>query len=661
MQNAKNERDKRIANERARALQNLLILVQQDINRRQPNTNYGYNNRTGKDSRISNIPIDSNSRNKESVQGNKKSFLESGQSELERTRGARDTALEQSKGKGWEAFKTSAPYKYLGYGTANIAETAVWTMVVETPIGIYAFVKNPKEGIKGTWAKVVNYKETAKGIKQEFAIDPTTFLAKSAGAIAFGEVGGELVGKVGTTARNTYVRVGAKYVPAEDVFAKDVLSGAEKYARTSGNIKDTHDIRTFKSAREGDQLVGTSSMDFTPRRNTIIESGNKGVIEDKGLWITPEGRTNVAYLKIGKNYGEKQWTLNPFKGKSPNILRVKYKDVQEIPTNVQRKALTILRNSGKKEAVNYINNFYKTEAKKGVAYIPFKSIMGNNELQALIPNGNYYVSDVSGTIGKIKGYNKYTSYENRNIPIRDIKVEYETNPMKIEEIEKNPTKQIITKEEIAKLQQESYDYYSSPKYETPYKYLSYTPKTGYNDYMMYKPSYPQSPYPTPYMDYGNYGNPQPPSPRENYGYGNRYNPKSSQETQYTPYPVKEIKYPIKEMPYPQKQGRMVQAWRPIMQDEEGNTVFGNFFETREQAINEGEIAVDNSKAVRFKLQKQFVPINMIKPGRDARIYSKFMQKGDTFYEKSQFLTGRNARPAKTRKGINVMPFVYGYN
>lgn len=318
------------------------------------------------------------------------------------------------------AQDTSKPYiKRVGAGIWGF----VGGVAVQPALGAGEFIKSA----------VTKPKETFISVKEsttEFIKNPTYYTgqigewayknpASASGAIAGTVLAPIVISKTGTGVRNVYVKTGSQYVAPEKVFAGEVLSGESRFP-TSSNVGQS--FKEFQNVR-----VGTHTTGEAYSRTTSIKAGGRATagLEDTGLYISPKSRGSPYFLGVeDAGYYSETVSLNPFKGafKTPTVVNVAYKNIKRMPES-------LIRSKGFSD----VNVYLQKQAGTGSAFITKRSEIGLRglkglgqgtvETEAVIPTGTKISSTPkSSFLGKVKGYEQYTTYKGVNVPIREYKV-----------------------------------------------------------------------------------------------------------------------------------------------------------------------------------------------------------------------------------------------
>lgn len=349
---------------------------------------------------------------------------------------------------------------------------------------VYNPLRYPKETAVGIYNTIINPGKSIQSYGSQLSSGLRTNPEGTIGSVAAQFTAGELTGKFIKKTSNVYKKIGAEEVESSRVFSKDVLSGKDQFPMSSGV---DNSISRFKAAREGEDLIGQTSTTFSPKRTDVSKAGSRASqgLEDPGIYITPKGEGSPYFLDVKKNVDTK-YTVNPLKiyqeiKKKPNVIEIRYKDIQRIPEDVKAKP-----------GFEGVRDFFKEKVDAGEtnAYITKRSELGQgainrqqfkdpitgrllkesgtSEIEAVIPENSIIQNVGEGNLfQRFKGYNKYTMYEGEVIPIREYKVIGKQNEAGVI-VGKNINKY----EKVKKYSDSSYSYYNSKvKYKSAYPNL----------------------------------------------------------------------------------------------------------------------------------------------------------------------------------------------
>lgn len=259
---------------------------------------------------------------------------------------------------------------------------------------------------------------------------PFTFAGGLAGGVLGGKLATGLVGK----GKSVYVATGARYVPPEQVFSPQVLVEGQRFPTSTGT---TDALTQFK---QGDNILVHSGPSKVSGTTAGAGGAAKAGLEDPGIYGTPKGQASPNFLGIKQN-GYGKITLNPFKlveslFSQPTVTEFKTRGVTTQPPEV-------LLKPGFSSTAKF---FEETGSKTGQAYITKRSMIGQgevsgagipdakarkgtSEIEAVVPEGAKFAYEPPKKfLGKLKGYEEYTEFEGRNVPIRKANLVGESTP-----------------------------------------------------------------------------------------------------------------------------------------------------------------------------------------------------------------------------------------
>jgi len=304
--------------------------------------------------------------------------------------------------------------------------------------------------------------------------------------------------EAGAFAKKTYIRTGSEFVEPKKVFDPKVVSGESKFP-TTRSTKDS--IRQFE---EADNIVQTSG-------SSKIKGGESGVggwasqqgLQDPGIYVTPKGLGSPHFLGIEKEATKTAYTLNPFKTKLFNPIAT--------VTEFQTKGVGYLpRRVVAKPGFKAVREFQEAQAGSGRAFITRRSEIGQGEilagvnpeaqalkktlsdpkelrgvdmfakgtteLEAVIPSKQKFIYKPESFMGKIKGFDRYTTFEGELVAIRKAELVYDKPSVKTSFLDE--TRPLSSKQ----IQKESYSLSklkSDVKYKNPYSELKTVSKGSY--------------------------------------------------------------------------------------------------------------------------------------------------------------------------------------
>lgn len=370
------------------------------------------------------------------------------------------------------------------YALSNLASQAKWWKDLAT-----SPIKTTKETVVGAYQILRHPIQTKESIQSAFLTNPEKATGTTVGMIFGAKLSGVVGSKGLTTTKNIYVKTGSKYVPPENIFSSQVLSGQTNLPKT-GSISES--LTKFKAGKtEGGYIVTTASPGKI--KGDVAGAGRKGGVglEDPGIYVTPKGEGSPYFLRVSKEMQPIEYSLNPFKGLSetfnlPTITEFKVKQIKRIPQS----ARDVPGFSGVKT--------YFEATKDSAAYITKRSEIGlgttrrqkfkvtedfdlgtmkgrkgetrmeagTSELEGVIPVGRPIIQETKKTIfGKIKGFDEYTTFEGRAVAIRKTRIEGEAAKKP-----RIPGEKIIDPKKIVK---ETSSTISRPRYKTPSSAIKY--------------------------------------------------------------------------------------------------------------------------------------------------------------------------------------------
>jgi hypothetical protein len=299
---------------------------------------------------------------------------------------------------------------------------------VSVPVLIFT---QPKEFARGIWTSLTNPVASAQAIGQELRTQPEFFIGQQIGT--YGTFKG--VGAVGGVIKNTYVKTGSTYIPSEQVFSSQVLTEGKTFpmSKSSSYALEQFNKQPYVQTSAPSKLSGTTAGEGN--------FGNLG-LEDSGIYVTPKGEGSPYFLEVGRK-GEYSLTLNPFKPiidffKTPTVTEFKVKGISQIPREVVSQpgfepVKTFFKEEGSKTGQAYItkrSEIGQRELPRQTFRTPLDKIdklfgetrrvteSGTGELEAVVPFGTKFEYTPKTKLGKVKGFEEYTTYEGANVPIR---------------------------------------------------------------------------------------------------------------------------------------------------------------------------------------------------------------------------------------------------
>ena len=299
--------------------------------------------------------------------------------------------------------------------------------------------------------------ETGYEIGTQIYTSPFKFAGEQAG----GYVVGRVLVKGVEAGKSQYVKVGAKEVPAEQLFSKQVLEEGKKFPTVTSTAE------TISKIKEANYEVITTS----PQKISGTKAGEgpraKTGLEDPGIYVTALGEGSPAFLGTSGTKGYSV-TLNPIRPlldifRQPQATIFKAKGVELQPREVVSQP-----------GFSTTKQFFLEEGSKtGKVYITKRSEIGQTELpkqsyttttgkriieggtsegEAIVPIGSRFEYTPKTTIGKIKGYEEYFKdpYTGKPTPLRRAKLlSEETGTTNLKEsFTETPSSKIISGKQI---------------------------------------------------------------------------------------------------------------------------------------------------------------------------------------------------------------------
>jgi hypothetical protein len=264
--------------------------------------------------------------------------------------------------------------------------------------------------------------------------------AYTLGSLAGESYSGKILDVGLTRLKNVYVASGSKYVPETKVFSSQVLQEGKKFPLATSTEQS---LQRFNVATPEGKII-VSSASPSKIKGTETGMGPRAVsgLEDPGIFVTPKGEGSPAFLGISKDAGY-QVSLNPLKPvkeffRTPGVTEFEVRGVIKQPREVVSQpgftvTKTYFETTGSKTGYAYITKrseigqgelvpqrFTTTSGKKVLE-------QGTNEIEAVVPFKAKFEYETPKTfIGRLKGYEEYTKFEGRNVPIRKAKLIGET-------------------------------------------------------------------------------------------------------------------------------------------------------------------------------------------------------------------------------------------
>jgi len=286
--------------------------------------------------------------------------------------------------------------------------------------------------------------------------------------------------------------VGEYKVVSPEVMLKSKATQILKEKATTTKQAENIQQLTGKTTIKGEKVIVSSAGPSKYPGGTDIIVGKKAgsLIEDPGLYVTPKGEASPYFLRVSQT--PTGYSLNPIKALAnvkgvPTVTEISIKKVSQYPREVIELP-----------GFEYLKTYQEASAGKGVAYISKRSEIGQgniprqtitdlgtgkslgiekgtSEIEAVIGYGEKIKYNPQTFMGKVKGFEKYTTYEGRNIAIReaDLVTTKPTTTNKIIEASSKYNKyvdDIKNKEQVISTEKLLFEqeYYNRPQYKTPY-------------------------------------------------------------------------------------------------------------------------------------------------------------------------------------------------
>jgi hypothetical protein len=247
------------------------------------------------------------------------------------------------------------------------------------------------------------------GLRARYAYDnPNAYTITKASTSA---VGTGLFDKVPSFINSKYVSLGSEKVPAEIVFSSQVLKEGKKFPMGS---PETTVSEILNTKNNGKYFVQTSS----PQKisgNTIGLGGESSASlkQDPGIYVTPLGEGSPRFLRIEDEPLVGGYSFNPLaKSKTPTVTSFAVENVVKYPSSVIDE-----------KGFSGVLDFQKQNVGLGNVYVTKRSTIGNTwEKEGVIGVGEQFFYKPQTFLGKIKGFDKYTTYKGRNVALRDAEL-----------------------------------------------------------------------------------------------------------------------------------------------------------------------------------------------------------------------------------------------
>jgi hypothetical protein len=257
-----------------------------------------------------------------------------------------------------------------GIGAGVARATRPVTQTVEGVVGLIpattqSFIeRGPQQTLVGGTRSVVG------GLQTQLSTSPGAFAAETTSFIGESLFLGSTTTRGLQLFRDVRVRAGATAVPAEDIFAIEVLQGRTRFplSRSTGDA-----LSQFRSGRTPDGFLVTTASPRPISGNVVIQNpkGAAG-LEDAGLFTTPVGRGSPAFTGVmGTTSTEYSFSLNPFSGiRRPTVTEVEVRNIGLVPQN-------ILRQPGFRATQQFQQDVF---APRGIASITKRSQLGQRDI-----------------------------------------------------------------------------------------------------------------------------------------------------------------------------------------------------------------------------------------------------------------------------------------
>lgn len=401
----------------------------------------------------------------------------------------------------YKAQTTKSPLKRQAYSYAAVGASAV--------SGFTYPYKHPVKTAKGMYGMVRHPVQTVKYLGSELKERPAFTIGQLYGV----KKGFEAPGSLAKLTRSTYIKTGAKYIPPEKVFSKEVLVKDKTFPTTKGPKESLARFKKTKTST-GEYEV-THAAPKPIGKAPEIKAGPMGerLMEDPGLYVTPKGEGSPHFLGVTPESPiYPKFSLLP-KFPRPTMVEVQTSTIKRLP----KKVIT-------EKGFEPVLKYQQKRLGKGEVYITKRSeLKQTSEIEAVIPVGT--------KLQKVKGAREYTIYEGETVPIKKYTVgkgkvtpkEFKAQEARIakaskslSEISSKPKslvgsvpKIIKPSSSIPKPRPSTIYSYPSPS-KSSYPVISsypskpsYTPKPSYPTKPSYtpKPSYPFKPSYTPRTSY----------------------------------------------------------------------------------------------------------------------------------------------------------------
>lgn len=263
--------------------------------------------------------------------------------------------------------------------------------------------------------------------------------------IIFGKVAGQLYapeayGFIAGKAKDVYVKFGSEKIAPELEISNEVLYKKDKWPRAKDITSAIKEFKKNTYIEEG--KITTEVVTASPQKikGEKVGAGEHALIgiEDPGIYVTPKGRASPYFLRIEKQreYSAEVSPLEALENASdssfaiPTITTFKAGRVRQLPRE-------IISKPGWKSIIEYYKEigpqrdvFITKRSELGLGNVKrqnfydltgkYRPERGTTELEAVIPlESKFKQIRPNSFIGKIKGFDKYTTYNGRNIALRE--------------------------------------------------------------------------------------------------------------------------------------------------------------------------------------------------------------------------------------------------
>lgn len=349
------------------------------------------------------------------------------------------------------AYDNSKGIDKFGTGTGLFFSRLLITPITQLPKAAYTILtSSPGQNIAR-----IDYFSSKEFIKT----DIPQYFTKTRKVEIAADIAGVLTptSKITKAVKNEYIKLGATEVKSTEVLG-------EVTSTSKAEI-----IQKFQKSIKNDMYQGvhTTSSTFSEFKKPNADNMKASRIEDSGVFIADWGSANKRWLNIGNK--KSKFTLNPLKnlGNNPNIIKVEFENLAELPKNIVNKAKSMPRTP----AYETVNKWYEKFAKPSTAYVPLRTELWETpETQVVLPFKYPVKIEREGNIlQRIKGFKEYTVIDGEVVPIRKFKPAGKSTP----------SSKIINIEDINSKYKNYYDY-EPVNYKSPYGSIYKSYKGAYN-------------------------------------------------------------------------------------------------------------------------------------------------------------------------------------